>query len=222
MQLGRWPAPLVDPVRRLAMPAEAQRAYLEAIGTAPSADELALEFDDVLPRLMSLDAEAVALAERIDALLEAMSGPGPVWHVDALAGSPRWASLRALAAELLRLLPSDLPRPIAPSERAVLERILALDFPGAATLRAQLDHVRVLKPWYEGSASLDLSTGGPAAEVADGVLPVDAQVHESGELTGEILLWITDGRLSAVEYAWVTDEPPTRLPPADQVTARLR
>jgi hypothetical protein len=214
--------PLVGPVRRLAMPAEAQRAYLEAIGTAPSADELALEFDDVRPHLMSLDAEAVTLTERIDALLDAMSGPSPVWHVDALAVSPQWASLRVLAAELLRLLPFDGPRPLAPSERAVLERILAAEFPGAAALRAQLDHVRVLKHWYEGSASLDLSTGGPAAEIADGVLPVDAQVHEAGEPVGEIQLWIADGRLSAIEYAWVTDEPPTRLPPADQVTARLR
>ncbi|MEV6713271.1 hypothetical protein AB0M48_14665 [Lentzea sp. NPDC051208] len=157
MQLGDRPLPFVDPVRRLAMPAEAQRAYLEAIGTAPSADELALEFDDVLPQLRSLDAEAVALAERIDALLEAMSGPSPVWHVDALAVSPRWASLRALAAELLRLLPCEGPRPLAPSERAVLERILAADFPGAAALRAQLDHLRVLKPWSEASASLDLT-----------------------------------------------------------------
>ncbi|MDX8054644.1 hypothetical protein SK571_35195 [Lentzea sp. BCCO 10_0798] len=222
MQPGDRPLPFVGPVRRLAMPAEAQRAYLEAIGTAPSADELALEFDDVRPHLMRLDAEAAALTERIDALLDAMSGPSPVWHVDALAVAPQWASLRALAAELLRLLPFEGPRPLAPSERAVLERILAADFPGATALHAQLDHVRVLKPWYEGAPSLDLSTGGAAADVADGVLPVDAQVHESGELVGEILLWIADGRLSAIEYAWVTDEPPTRLPPVDQVTARLR
>ncbi|MGW6444825.1 hypothetical protein [Lentzea sp. NPDC055074] len=215
--------PFVDPVRRLAMPAEAQRSYLESIGTAPSADELALEFDDVLHHLRGLDAEAVALAERIDALLDTMSGPSPVWRVDALACSPQWASVRELATELLRLLPFDgHPRPLAGSERAVLERILAADLPGAAALRAQLDHVRVLKPWYEGSASLDLDTGGPAAEVADGVLPIDAQVHESGAPVGEIVLWVADGRLSAIEYAWLTDEPPARLPPAGQVTARLR
>lgn len=36
---------------------------------------------------MSLDAEAVALTERIDALLDAMSGPGPVWHVE-----PSWTT----------------------------------------------------------------------------------------------------------------------------------
>ncbi|GGN12509.1 hypothetical protein GCM10011609_60930 [Lentzea pudingi] len=218
MQLGDRSRPLVDPVRRLALPAEAQRGYLEAIGTAPSADELALEFDDVRPHLLALDAEAVELVERIDALLDVMSGPGPVWHVDALVSAPQWASVRALAAELLRLLPFDgRPRPLAPSERALLERILAAGAPAA--LHAQLDHVRVLKPWYEGSASLDLSTGGPAADIADGVLPIDAPVRSGA---GEILLWTTDGRLSAIEYAWVTDEPPARLPTADQVTARPR
>ncbi|GLY52453.1 hypothetical protein [Lentzea sp. NBRC 102530] len=214
---------LVNPVRRLALPAQAQREYLESIGTAPSADELALEFDDVKHYLLRQAPEAVAVAERVDALLDEMSGPGPVWHVDALEGSPQWAEVRALAAELLRLLPFDGgPRPLAPSERAVLARILAADVPGAAGLRAQLDHVRVLKPWYEGSASLDVDTSGPAAEVADGVLPVDAPVHAAGEYVGEILLWTTGGRLSAIEYAWVTDEPPSRLPPVDQVMARPR
>lgn len=125
-----------------------------------------------------------------------------------------------LAAELLRLLPFDgRPRPLARSERAVLERVLALDFPGAAELRAQLDHVRVLRPWFAGSASLDLDTRGPRASVPDGVVPVLAEVWESGELKGEILLWAEDGRLSAIEYSWVTDEPPTTLPSADRVTA---
>ncbi|WP_394613781.1 hypothetical protein JNUCC0626_28245 [Lentzea sp. JNUCC 0626] len=207
---------LVNPVRRLALPAQAQREYLESIGTAPSADELALQFDDVKHHLLRQGPETVAVAERIDALLDEMSGPGPVWHVDALAESPQWAEVRGLAAELLRLLPFDGgPRPLAPSERALLARILATGAPG---LLGQLDHVRVLKPWYEGSASLDVDTTGPAAEVPDGVLPIDAPVHVAGEYVGEILLWTAGGRLSAIEYAWVTDEPPTHLPPADRVT----
>jgi hypothetical protein len=223
VQLGDRPVPPAGPVRRLALPAAAQRNYLEAIGTAPSADELALEFDDVRPHLTGLEPEAVVLVDRIDALLDSMSGPSPLWHVDALERSPQWASLRVLAAELLRLMPFDgHPRPLAGSERAVLERILAADVPGAGALRAQLDHVRVLKPWYEGSASLDLSTGGEPADVPDGVLPIDARVHETGAPIGEILLWVEGGRLSAIEYARTSPEAPPRLPTADQVTARPR
>ncbi|ANZ36245.1 hypothetical protein BBK82_09400 [Lentzea guizhouensis] len=96
--------PLVGPVSRLASPAAAQRSYLESIGTAPSADELALEFDDLRHRFGDFGAEAGVLIGRIDALLDAMSGPNPVWRVDALATAPQWAELRVLAAELLPML----------------------------------------------------------------------------------------------------------------------
>lgn len=91
---------------RLAMPAARQFDYLTSIGTAPSADELALEFDD-LRHLCPASPAAVALTERIDALLEAMSGPGPLWHTDSLPTAPEWADVRVLVAELLRLLPVD-------------------------------------------------------------------------------------------------------------------
>ncbi|WP_329787719.1 hypothetical protein V1227_23600 [Lentzea sp. DG1S-22] len=192
---------LTDPVRRLALPAREQREYLESIGTAPSADEFALGFDDVRPHLTGLGPVG-----RVDALLDEMSGPGPVWHVDALATAPQWAELRLLAVELPRVLPFDGPRPLAGSERAVLDRVLALDFPGAALLRAQT--VRVLRPWYEGAPSLDVDTAGPPAPV----LPVRALVHDAGTLIGEVLVRVEAGRLSAIEYACLTGEaPPPRL-----------
>ncbi|KJK48095.1 hypothetical protein UK23_18095 [Lentzea aerocolonigenes] len=92
-----------DAVHHLAMPASQQVEYLRSIGTAPSADELALEFDDV-KHLCPDDPAAMTLSERIDALLEAMSGPGPVWHTDSLATSAQWAEVRTLAADLLHLL----------------------------------------------------------------------------------------------------------------------
>ncbi|MFI6101281.1 hypothetical protein ACIA8G_37530 [Lentzea sp. NPDC051213] len=95
---------LKEAVGRLAMPADAQRAWLESIGTAPLADELALEFDDALIRHRAVSTEAAALVARINGLLEDMSGPGPVWHVDALATAPQWAEVRALAQEALPLL----------------------------------------------------------------------------------------------------------------------
>jgi hypothetical protein len=198
------------------MSAESQRNYLEAIATAPSADELALEFDDVRHRLTTLGAEAAALAARIDTVLDAMSGPGPLWHVDALAVAPEWAELRDLAAELLRVLPFDgRPRPLAPSERALLEHVLA-DVPA---LRAQPARTRVLRPWFEGAAGVDLEVGEcPQAEVADGVLPVHAEVRD----LGEIQLRVRDGRLAALEFAWFSGEQPTTLPSVAQLSVRTR
>lgn len=34
----------------------------------------------------------------------------------------------------------------------------------------------------------------------------------TGEQIGELLLWVEDVRLSAIEYVWFTDEPPSGLP----------
>ena len=32
-----------------------------------------------------------------------------------------------------------------------------------------------------------------------------------------MLLWVDDGYISALEYAWVTDDPPAELPQIDQI-----
>jgi len=55
--------------------------------------------------------------------------------------------------------------------------------------------------------------------LADGPTPARAIiVDESGELLGELIVWVRSGRLSALEYAWVTDEMPDRLPSVDEIT----
>lgn len=50
----------------------------------------------------------------------------------------------------------------------------------------------------------------------DGPLPGRFPVTHDGEIVGEILVWLEDGRLAGLEYAWVTDDAPTGMPdPAD-------
>jgi hypothetical protein len=44
-------------------------------------------------------------------------------------------------------------------------------------------------------------------------------VSEGGEHIGGILVWIKAGQLSALEYFWYTDEPPTQLPSVDRIVA---
>jgi len=114
------------------------------------------------------------------------------------------------------------PRPLNHSERAVLEHILTADFAGASTLRSQLDRTEVVAVWAPGSVSVDLRVREPAQHTAlpFPLVPVDAHVHDrrSGAYTGELLLWLDSGAtLSALEYAWTTDEMPTGLPATDQV-----
>ncbi|WP_418958857.1 hypothetical protein [Streptomyces tritici] len=103
----------------------------------------------------------------------------------------------------------------------MVELILASDFPGAVELRAQVDFVQVVAKWGEDSPSVDLrvSEEAPRSTAVAGVIPVDATVVDaSGSLFGEILLWVTDGCLSAIEYAWYGDEPPTALPDVSLIT----
>lgn len=117
------------------------------------------------------------------------------------------------------------PRPMSSGERAVVELILANEFPGAAELRAQVDFVQVVARWGVDSPSVDLRVleGVPRSPVASGVIPVDATVvDESGALFGEILVWTTDGFLSAIEYAWYGDEPPSVLPGVAMITIEVR
>lgn len=67
----------------------------------------------------------------------------------------------------------------------------------------------------ELAAPADLST----STLPDGPAPSTVLVRDaSGAETGELLVWVKDGRLSGLEFAWWTDEPPTRLPTREEVT----
>ena len=53
--------------------------------------------------------------------------------------------------------------------------------------------------------------------VPDGPLPIDAHVYRGGVLSGEVLVWVRDGRLIGLEQAWFTDDPPEDWPAPDEV-----
>lgn len=55
----------------------------------------------------------------------------------------------------------------------------------------------------------------------DGVLPLGIEVYNANNAyIGELLIWVSGGFLSAVEYAWVTDAAPDRLPGFDDVVVK--
>ncbi len=97
-------------LRNLAADADEQRRYLESLGTAPMADELALEFDDFASRVVEavrkglLSRDTGDAINAIDAFLSSISGEanGSLWTVDALYTAPQWVQVRLLAAEALR------------------------------------------------------------------------------------------------------------------------
>jgi hypothetical protein len=112
-------------------------------------------------------------------------------------------------------------RPLSDAERAILWHILSAPAPGTSELRSQISAATVSKHWEPvGSPSVDISVPAetPLAHVADGPIPIAAQViGTGGDYLGELLVWVTGGRISALEYSWVTDEPPTRLPDPSQI-----
>lgn len=57
----------------------------------------------------------------------------------------------------------------------------------------------------------------PEVDAPDGPVPARAFVPNGTEYRGEILVWVEGGRLSGLEYAWVTDDVPTRWPRPDEI-----
>jgi hypothetical protein len=57
-----------------------------------------------------------------------------------------------------------------------------------------------------------------ATSLKDGPLPIRAFVEtDRGDFEGELIVWLTNGYLSEVEFAWVTDETPKELPNPQQL-----
>jgi hypothetical protein len=94
-------AVLAEALARLAGDAQAQEQYLRALGTWPSLDELALEFDDVA-EASEVPAEAADPLRRLSEKLNEMSGHANarLWEPGALSG-PEWDEVRRLAADAL-------------------------------------------------------------------------------------------------------------------------
>jgi len=111
-------------------------------------------------------------------------------------------------------------RPLTAHERAVLEYLLAGDFPGLPQLRAQLPHAKYNGTWVPGSAEFFVHVDRtkcepyvPTAPVRGGPY-VEASVGEIGELG----IWLEDdGYLNSLEYSWYTEEMPIELPTLDQI-----
>ncbi len=111
-------------------------------------------------------------------------------------------------------------RPLSPEETALLQYLLRKPTPEVEVLRAQLPLTSVLGTWQEGSASVNLSVAAEAvpADLPDGPVPGQVWAYaEDGSTLGTVLLWVVDGVLSAVEYGWVTEEPPAHLPPVSRL-----
>ena len=103
-------------------------------------------------------------------------------------------------------------RPIAAEESTVIRAVLAgNNISEVHDLPHQLDGALVshTTPWI---LDIKVSARVTAVDLPDGPFPARAFVPNRAAYQGEIIVWIAEGRLAGLEYAWVSDESPTRWP----------
>jgi hypothetical protein len=113
-------------------------------------------------------------------------------------------------------------RPISPEEAGVMRSILSqAGSRRSSPLIADLDGARVAN---ETTWILDVkvSNSGEGADLPNGPFPAQAFVPNSAEYQGEVIIWLTEGHISGLEYAWVSDSPPTRWPRAGEMEIVLQ
>ena len=113
-------------------------------------------------------------------------------------------------------------RAISSEEAAVIRSILShADNRRSGPLIADLDGALVAN---ETTWILDVkvSNNDEGADLPNGPFPAHAFVPNSAEYQGEVIIWITDGHVSGLEYAWVSDDPPIRWPRADEMEVVLQ
>lgn len=101
-------------------------------------------------------------------------------------------------------------RPLDENEAFVLH--LVLDDLQDAALLEQERSVTVSggKPTFVDFA---VPSSAPRSSVDNGPLKITPNaVTQEGDPAGVILVWVDDGRLSAMEYGWYTDETPVGFP----------
>jgi hypothetical protein len=113
-------------------------------------------------------------------------------------------------------------RAISSEEAAVIRSILShADNRRSGPLIADLDGALVAN---ETTWILDVkvSNNDEGADLPNGPFPAQAFVPNSAEYQGEVIIWIADGHVSGLEYAWVSDDPPIRWPRADEMEVVLQ
>jgi hypothetical protein len=112
------------------------------------------------------------------------------------------------------------PRPLTDLESDVITKLLSVGGAGADEFRTQIPYSQVVATWGVGSPSVDLAVqpgASQAAGSADGIVANGAVTDRNGSPVGDVILWVENGWLSGIEYAWYTDERPRALPEPAQI-----
>jgi len=108
-------------------------------------------------------------------------------------------------------------RALTDEERALIDAIVSTtEHYDAVALQAELAQALIShsSTWV---CDVQVPDSTPVFDCPDGPFPARAFVSEGVDYQGEIIIWVTRGHLSGLEYAWVADQPPTRWPRPDEL-----
>lgn len=107
-------------------------------------------------------------------------------------------------------------RTISSDEAALIRTVVsAANIPGSDALVDNLD-AALMSHATEWILDVYPSTSARTT-LPNGPFPVHAYVPSRADHRGEIIIWLTGGRISGLEYAWTTDEPPERWPAPEEI-----
>jgi len=112
------------------------------------------------------------------------------------------------------------PRPLNPSERALIDLLLSADFPGCDELRSQVDNVEVVGTCKCGCGTVDLRVKEPAVRSRSGS-PVPAEARCDAPPI-DVLLFVDHGLLSLLELVFCDDRKPRAFPKPNELKLRVR
>ncbi|MFI8523190.1 hypothetical protein ACIGB8_02010 [Promicromonospora sukumoe] len=117
-------------------------------------------------------------------------------------------------------------RDLTQHERAILDLLLSGDFPGAADLRAQAEHVQVVATCGCGCGSYDVAVteaGVARADLPNGpILQELSAIDADGTFYGSVIMLAHGGLLSYLDYHTWDDRTLTGLPPIEHLSVLRR
>ena len=108
------------------------------------------------------------------------------------------------------------PRPLSERESEIIEFLVRTHLPTATQLVEQIPFALARRecPFID----IDVPADAPRADTLErGPLEARNQDFSEDGAWTHVLLWIDDGRISGLELAWVSDDPPREWPRVDQL-----
>jgi hypothetical protein len=142
------------------------------------------------------------------------------------AGLPPMADLQAAGMTVLSAQPGSTASASGEERTAAVRELLAhillaREFDGQRDVLVQLGALRVVGGPVT-FVELSVDSAAPVSALPDGPLPIPVWVvDEHDHAVGTMVVWLAGGYLSALEYGWMTNEPPAALPRVERVRVEL-